>query len=345
MKISSSIELIWNLAAQEAIAGRFKEIEPEHFCIAILKFSELPLQEVKDASAEAPEVRQVSEEVHAIRTELEGQHLDTTSARRRLRAVIGTGGQPYEGGQIHRSRASREVFDAAAMLADTTGGEVLMVRHLWTALLAKPTEAILRVVGNAASGEMARPASTPLLNEWGRDLIRLAIDGKARGGTDRLSEAKALVRALARGSGKSVLLVADDGDAAMRILTSVAQMMTMRDCPTALKGRRLLEVPSIIAQGEESPQPLERLEQLLFEASRNRVILVLSLSTRDTDYRIHREFVELVRSTIAEGKVQCVWCVSRATYESLSESDIVRRRKTEVIWVAEKEIRGIPNEL
>lgn len=345
MKISSSIELIWNLAAQEAIAGRFKEIEPEHLCISILKFSELPLREVEKASAEAPEVRQVSEEVQAVRLELEGQHLDTTTTRRRLRAAMGTGTEPYEGGQIHRSQASRELFDAAGMLADTTGSEVLMVQHLWSALLAKPTEAILRVVGDKAGDERARPPSSPLLNEWGRDLTQIALDGQAPGGTDRFSEAKALVRALSQGLGKSVLLVADHGDAATRVLTRLAQMMTMRDCPSVLKGRRLLEVPSIISEGEESLRPLERLEQLLFEASHNRAILILSSIAQDADYRMPRELTELMRSTIANGTVQCIWCLSRGTYESLSQSEVVRRRRTEVIWIAEEGTEAIPNEL
>ena len=49
MKIAASIELVMQLAAQEATSGRFKEIEPPHIVAAILKFAELPGGEVERA--------------------------------------------------------------------------------------------------------------------------------------------------------------------------------------------------------------------------------------------------------------------------------------------------------
>ena len=340
MKISSAIELIWNLAAQEAVAGEFREIEPEHLCIAILKFAEISPQEEKIA-----QVRQMGEEIRAVRMQIDSQRVDTTIARRRLRTMIGTGGQPYAGGGMHRSQASREIFDAAATLADTTGSEVLLVSHLWSALLACPTEAILQVMGDKTIGAPVRSASTPLLNEGGRDWIQFVTESKAPAGTDRFSEAKALVRALSRSSGKSVLLIVDDSDAATRVFARLAQMMTMRDCPPALKGRCLLEVPLIVTRGESPSRITERLEQLLFEASHNRIILILSSIAQDTNYSVPGEAIDLIQSTIADGKVQCIWCVSRQTYESLCGSETVRRRRAEVIWVGGERTQEIPKEL
>ena len=46
MKVSASVEMVMQLAGQEAIAAEFKEIEPEHLLAALLKFSELPTEEM-----------------------------------------------------------------------------------------------------------------------------------------------------------------------------------------------------------------------------------------------------------------------------------------------------------
>ena len=34
------MDLVWRMAVGEAAASEFKEIEPEHFCAAVLKFAE-----------------------------------------------------------------------------------------------------------------------------------------------------------------------------------------------------------------------------------------------------------------------------------------------------------------
>ena len=107
MKVSASIELVVQLAGQEAIAGRHKEIEPEHVCLALLKLAELPVEEADKIAPGSSAARELAAEVGAVREELQVRGVDTTEIRRRLRRTLGRGRNAYEGGPMHRSPAGR----------------------------------------------------------------------------------------------------------------------------------------------------------------------------------------------------------------------------------------------
>ena len=87
MKVSASIELIWNLAARESIAGCFPEIGAEHFLQALLKFAELPVEDLDKVAAGPDAARLLAGEVQNVRAELAGRKIESTECRRRLRAA------------------------------------------------------------------------------------------------------------------------------------------------------------------------------------------------------------------------------------------------------------------
>lgn len=109
MKVSASIELSWQLAGREAIAGEFGQIEPEHFFAAVLKLAELPVEDVGNFAPGANVARELAAEVNTIRQELESRSIDSIRVRRALRARLGKGGAPYDGGENHRSQASKDL--------------------------------------------------------------------------------------------------------------------------------------------------------------------------------------------------------------------------------------------
>ncbi|MCP4897997.1 MAG: hypothetical protein GY906_13575, partial [bacterium] len=142
MRVSASIQLVWQMAGREAAAGQFEEITPEQFCLALLKFSELPVDEVGEIGLDANAARELASEVRALRRELEGRSVDSTTIRRALRRTLGSGGRPFEGGELHRSQASRDLFDATARRIDDAGGDTLEPIHLFSELMEQPTEVI-----------------------------------------------------------------------------------------------------------------------------------------------------------------------------------------------------------
>ena len=103
MRVSASVELVWQLAAREAVAGEFGEIEPEHFMMALLKFAELPVEQVENIAAGAEAAKDLALEVGTVRERLESLSVETTKARRKLRGRVGRGKSPYEGGVVRFS--------------------------------------------------------------------------------------------------------------------------------------------------------------------------------------------------------------------------------------------------
>ena len=158
MRLSPSSELVHQLAAREAIAGRFKEIEPDHFCLALMKFSELPLDEMEKMGQGGGIARVLANEVKSLREEFESRAVDVKRMRRDLRERLGKGDSTYDGGQLHRSQASRDMFKVAEGFAQHAGSETLTAVHFLEALLTAPTKAMRDVLGDAVR---TRPKEVP----------------------------------------------------------------------------------------------------------------------------------------------------------------------------------------
>jgi len=60
MKYATSIALVWKLAEGEAASADFDRIGPEHFFMALLKFSELPVENADDIGLNAEAARPAS---------------------------------------------------------------------------------------------------------------------------------------------------------------------------------------------------------------------------------------------------------------------------------------------
>ena len=188
MQVSASIELVWQLAAREALVGQFGMIEPEHFCMALLKFAELPIEEGRGVSPESQAAKQLACEVAVIRERLASRALDSMRVRRRLRALLGKRGVPGTGRRMPRSQASRDLFAAAVNLAADAGSDVLQTPHLFAALLASPTEAMDQVLGDLAGSGTPSRFGTPLLDKHGRDLVWPEANGGGGPGVGRIAE-------------------------------------------------------------------------------------------------------------------------------------------------------------
>ena len=71
MKVSVSIEVVLELAARETIAAKFKEIEPDHLFMALLKFSELPPpQTAEPGGGQKGSVQEIISDINTLSKEI-----------------------------------------------------------------------------------------------------------------------------------------------------------------------------------------------------------------------------------------------------------------------------------
>jgi hypothetical protein len=351
MKISASIDLIWQLAGAEAISGEFGEIQPEHFCIGLLKFSELSEKDAEKVVGEGEAAKVFVAEVQSLRDALTKSSIDTTRVRRRLRAELGKGGVQHKDGKIHRSAASREMFELAATLAAEVNSDSLTALHLLTAIVKSPAPAIAHALRGVAVSP-PQPIETPLLDKLGKDLIKLALQGEFHVEAGRTAECKVILQVLARK--KNVFLVAKTEEAAHSTLVAMARFLhTEGKARPIVEQIRLIDTrewPDVYV--ELSIQASERMYgEMLDEAARCSNVLLVCAPSRICNPPGINAFlpagmkVPADSSRLAQTKARCIIAINAQDYEALLKADRQWKRLAEPVWVGEEGKKSVPKEL
>jgi len=354
MKISISSDLVWKIAVREAAAGEFKEIEPEHFCMAVLKFAELSGKGVEEACAEAELVQLIAGEAQLVLEGLQKCGIESTSARRKLRNQLGKGDTPHKGGTIHRSASSRALFESAAKLASESASDTVTPLHLLTALVESPTPAIVQAILGKTPEPPPR-AALPLLDKHGHDLLKQVAEGKIQLKPGIEAQSKAVLQALQQKNRKSILLVSDSDDHVADLAAALAGAIAAKDAPDGLNGRRLMDISENIrhnlpkakrnSSAEESAE-LDRMRLLLAEAaSHQEVILLLPAVEADPKQAGGGQWTSLLRDTLANGRVQFICRVAPTVLAENLRKDAVWKRKAQVIWLESIAQASMPREL
>lgn len=345
MNLSPSVELLWQIAGQEAIAAQFGEIEPEHFLAALFKFAELPIRDLDNIAPRADVVRELRAEVDAVRGELETRSIDSTRLRRELRALLGKGDGGFDGEQMHRSPACREFIDVAARLADDAGSETLTAIHLLEAALTSPTPLMQEVLGKAVGPRRPKPAATPLIDECGNDLVSAAAAGRLPRTSERPAEAKALIRLLADSQRRSVFMVTDSGEAARSVVATAAATIAGSDQESTM-GRRIVDVTGLKPVGRSKADRIQHLEKLLGEASAaDEVILFVPPIEAAANPNATNPWADLLKKTLIGSSVQCICQATPMAYKRWLKKDYDWKRQTQVMWIEESGTRSVPLEL
>jgi len=346
MKLSASLELVWQLAAREAMAGEFKEIEPEHVFVAVLKFAEMPLPGLVNLGAGADVATTLAGDVKAVQEELRTWGVDGIRTRRELRALLDKGGNPFLGGIIHRSPQSREYFEAAAKVAAESQSDTLTVRHLLKALMTSPTPKMAQVVGGDVALKMPHLRKTPCLDAMGKDLFKVDAQDACPAGGNRSAECKALLQALAREGRRSVLLVADSDEIVKSVVAEVARAITDKNAPDGLCGRRIVDITSMTGIMSGDDEARRRGVHLLSEAASTReVILHLPAIDFAGDVKGLEACGVFIKAQLKGGRVQCICRVAPSSYAFLAKSDRAWKQIAEIVYLQDKRAARLPQEL
>lgn len=337
MKLSASTELLWQLAGKEAIAAKFKEIEPEHFWMALLKFAELPVEQTEKIAAGAEAAKQLAADVRTLRDALAKRNIDCTRARREIRAKLGQGKHAFDGGQIHRAPASRDLFDAAARMADEMN-EVITPNHLFQALLIAPSDYVREVLGEAAQASKLPLANTPLLNEHHKDL-----NDPSGHWQEREVEKNALVQALAQPKCRCVFFVSDNDRHVSSVVFNLAH--TLSKCAETLKDHPVFNLVALKPAGQGENELLDLWERLFAEATgTHKAILYIPPLEMSEESRV-REWLHVVKEWLGKGGFRCVGRISPEVYLKWIKPDPAWRSLSQSMWIQRESQMELPREL
>lgn len=339
MELSPGVQLVWNLAAREAIAARVEEIQPEHFFCALLKFAQLEDDDLEAVAARPPVAKVLIAERDALQAIFEKRSLSTSRVRRQLRQALGRGNYQHSGDVVHRSPASRELFDRAVEAAGKDKS-ILESHQLLQALLEEPTPAmavVMQDVGvKAPSAEP--PAETPLLSQYGRDLLQLTEAGRLKIPEGSEPQVQVVSLAVQSVDPAPILLICAPQVDVMSIVGRVAQELRNE--------KRVVGVDCDRMVGEMyDPEAFATQVADLLAETAEVENLVLFAHVMDQRAEVVSVLLSALKPALAAAKPRLVVAVSAEVYHNVIEPDPVWGGVFRTIWLHELAQGEVPVEL
>jgi ATP-dependent Clp protease ATP-binding subunit ClpC len=250
------------------------------------------------------------------------------------------------GDYLEPSAVYLRVMHKAQQMAEDASVPQITAAHLLAAILELDTRLVewLGQQGVALS-ENTIPVATPLLDQLGRDLTRLAREGDLSPVVGRDAEVQQLVEVLLRHGKNSALLLGAAGVGKTAIIERLAQDIVSRRVPTKLRKTRLVELSltALIAGTTYRGQFEERTQTLLRELKQaDNIILVIDefhtiMSTGQTREG-GSDAANILKPALARGELTCIGITTRGEYTRYIEKDAALVRRFHLITISEPSI-------
>ncbi len=286
------------------------------------------------------------------------QGFDPKRVRDAIRAALRPAGPPREmpaaiTPELLAPRV-QQIVELAAAEARAAGHTAIGERHLLLAFLqteGSATAEFLRSLGIDLK-EMAaavrqspegppQPSPTPLLDRLGRDLTRLAREGRLKPVIGRRKEMARIAQVLARSDKNTPLLIGDAGVGKTAIVEGLAQRIADGRVPPHLQGKRIVElqVAALVAGTKYRGELEERLAQVLREATQPDVILFLdeihTLVGAGRGEGTTLDAGNIFKPALARGEIRCIGATTLAEFRKTIEKDAALERRFQRIMVEE----------
>ena len=174
MEISPGMELIWSLANHEAILATAREVEPDHFFCALLKFAELSNSELGALKVPSLVLFALIAERDQLKSELK-KHAIQTKIRKQIRSNLNRGDHRSKPDEIlHRAEESRQLFAIASEQKRTEKKAANRIEPLdiLRVLLQNPTRIMIDVLGKPTIRAIVpvQEKGTSILYQYAREV-------------------------------------------------------------------------------------------------------------------------------------------------------------------------------
>jgi ATP-dependent Clp protease ATP-binding subunit ClpC len=205
--------------------------------------------------------------------------------------------------------------------------------------------AVLRGV-DTASGETREPPSpTPTLDEYSRDLTRMAKEGKLDPVIGRAGEVETTIEILSRRTKNNPVLIGDPGVGKTAIVEGLAQRIVNDEVPETLSGKRVLalDLSGLVAGTQYRGQFEERLKKVIdevSEASEEQIIFIDELHTVVGAGAAEgsMDASNMLKPALARGELRLVGATTIDEYRKNIEKDAALERRFQPVLVGEPSV-------
>jgi ATP-dependent Clp protease ATP-binding subunit ClpC len=182
-------------------------------------------------------------------------------------------------------------------------------------------------------------SSTPVLDNFSKDLIKLASEGKLDPVVGREQEIQRIAQILSRRKKNNPIIIGEPGCGKTAIVEGLAMKIFNGDCPRNLLNKRivLLDMTSIVAGTKYRGQFEERLKVIIEELSKNPDIVVFI----DEIHTIvgagnasgSMDASNIFKPALARGEIQCIGATTLDEYRTNFEKDGALERRFQKVVV------------
>lgn len=184
-----------------------------------------------------------------------------------------------------------------------------------------------------------RGDGTPVLDNFSKDLIKAAEEGKLDNAIGRDSETKRLARILARRKKNNPIIIGEAGSGKTNLVEGLAILMQKGECPKNLQGKRLvsLDLNSVVAGTKYRGQFEERMKVIIDELKSNPNIILfideIHTLVGSGNSAGSMDGANIFKPSLASGEIQCIGATTAEEYRKFIEKDKALERRFQTIYL------------
>jgi ATP-dependent Clp protease ATP-binding subunit ClpB len=260
---------------------------------------------------------------------------------------------------IYLGRSLDSLLDKADEHRQSYGDDYISVEHILLAFAkddrfgknlyqefglseAKLKEIIKQVRGNQKVTDQNPEEKYEALEKYGRDLTKLARQGKLDPVIGRDDEIRRTVQILSRRTKNNPVLIGEPGVGKTAIVEGLAQRIVSRDVPESLQDRRLitLDMGALVAGAKYRGEFEERLKAVLKEVTDSEGQIVMFIDEIHTVVGAgatqgSMDAGNLLKPMLARGELRCIGATTLDEYRKHIEKDAALERRFQPVYVGE----------
>jgi ATP-dependent Clp protease ATP-binding subunit ClpC len=305
------------------------------------------------------------------------ESLDITVERVRAQVVRIVGsGEEVTSGQIPFTPRAKKVLELALREALSLGHNYIGTEHILLGLVRENEGVAARILldfdadsekirnevirmlsgpggrrqgqgsgsGAGSSGPGEGKKSSKLLDQFGRNLTKLASDGKLDPVVGRETEIERIMQILSRRTKNNPVLIGEPGVGKTAVVEGLAQRITAADVPELLKNKQIytLDLAALVAGSKYRGEFEERLKKVMKEITqRGDIILFIDelhnlVGAGAAEGAI--DAASILKPALARGELQTIGATTLDEYRKYLERDSALERRFQQIRVEEPTI-------